>query len=265
MSILRQIEKRIDEKLRSLFQPQKAREEGPELIEIQRGILEALGDKVQALPRGRKVFPYDDVTIRIPVPEAERRPAFEVVFDVGALRTEIREYLREENAEFPADLQVEVQLLDQPLPELQAQGFHLVCQKQERARSAKPETISTVARFTVIHGQGQQAAWQFEKARINIGRLGEILDEQERPVRRNDIVFAELEEPPNSTVSRAHAHIRFDAGTGEFRIYDDHSAYGTSVLHDGRLIPVPAGGGRGVRLQPGDEIYCGQARLRFET
>ncbi|MGH9632686.1 MAG: FHA domain-containing protein [Bryobacteraceae bacterium] len=265
MSILRQIERRIDEKLRSLFQAQKAREEGPELIEIQRGILQAVGDKIQALPRGRRVFPYDDVTIRIPVTEAERRPAFELVFDAGALRTEIREYLQEENTEFPADLHVEVLLVDQPLPELQTQGgFHLVCQKRERPAAAKP-AASAHSRFTIVHGQGQQTAWQFEKTRINIGRLGEILDEQERPVRRNDIVFAELDEAPNSTVSRAHAHIRFDAGTGEFRIFDDHSAYGTSVLHEGRLIPVPSGGARGVRLQPGDEIYCGQARLRFET
>ena len=97
------------------------------------------------------------------------------------------------------------------------------------------------------------------KARIHFGRLPEVLDDRRRPVRRNDVVV------DDSTVSRAHAHIEWDAETGEYRVFDDGSSYGTSVLHEGKLINVAAGGGRGIRLQPGDELYLGQARLKVDT
>ena len=53
--------------------------------------------------------------------------------------------------------------------------------------------------------------------------------------------------------------------SGEFRLFDDGSAYGTSVIHNGRLVNVPPAGGRGLRIMPGDEIYVGQARVLFET
>ena len=35
-----------------------------------------------------------------------------------------------------------------------------------------------------------------------------------RPIRRNDVVFLESSDKPNSTVSRAHAHIEYDAPHG---------------------------------------------------
>ncbi|HVN07018.1 MAG TPA: FHA domain-containing protein, partial [Bryobacteraceae bacterium] len=68
----------------------------------------------------------------------------------------------------------------------------------------------------------------------------------------------------NATVSRAHAHIRFNAPSGEYRICDDESEYGTRIFRDGRSIEVPAGNRRGERLRAGDEIYLGRACLRFE-
>ena len=83
-------------------------------------------------------------------------------------------------------------------------------------------------------------------------------------MRRNDVVFLESSEKPNSTVSRAHAHIEIDEASGEYRLFDDGSAYGTSVIHNGRLVNVPPAGGRGLRIVPGDEIYVGQARVLFE-
>jgi hypothetical protein len=78
------------------------------------------------------------------------------------------------------------------------------------------------------------------------------------------VAFAESDDAVTTTVSRAHAHIQYDPATGEFRLYDDHSAYGTSLFREGSLIAVPAGAGRGTALRPGDEIYFGQARTRFE-
>ena len=45
-----------------------------------------------------------------------------------------------------------------------------------------------------------------------------------------------------------------------YRLCDDRSAHGTSVQRNGTTIAVPAGP-RGVRLQSGDEIALGEARL----
>jgi pSer/pThr/pTyr-binding forkhead associated (FHA) protein len=68
----------------------------------------------------------------------------------------------------------------------------------------------------------------------------------------------------NDTVSRRHAHIDYDARARDFRITDDRSAHGTSVVRNGVAISVHPGS-RGVRLQSGDEIVLGEARLRVNT
>jgi hypothetical protein len=78
------------------------------------------------------------------------------------------------------------------------------------------------------------------------------------------VVFEEGADEANATVSRAHAHIRFERESGEYRICDDESEYGTRIFRDGKSIEIPAGNRRGERLRAGDEIYLGRACLRFE-
>src|SRR5690606_18918397 len=97
-----------------------------------------------------------------------------------------------------------------------------------------------------------------------IGRLRELVDSSRRVVRRNDIVFADGADEANSSVSRGHAHIIFDPGEQDYRIFDDNSEYGTTVFRDGRSLTAPTGP-PGERLKPGDEIYLGAVCMRFET
>jgi pSer/pThr/pTyr-binding forkhead associated (FHA) protein len=66
----------------------------------------------------------------------------------------------------------------------------------------------------------------------------------------------------NQSVSRQHAHITFDPGSGTYRLHDDGSVHGTDIMRNGRTITVPTGS-RGVRLRSGDEIVLGDARLRI--
>ena len=82
-------------------------------------------------------------------------------------------------------------------------------------------------------------------------------------MRRNELFFPEAAHEANPSVSRSHAHLTFEAG--DWRIFDDGSSIGTTLFREGRRIDVPAHAGRGVALRPGDEIYLGQVRLRFET
>ena len=263
MSLFRDIEKRIDGQLRKMFASESATAQGRELIEIQRAILNEVEDRAQLLPRARRRFPFNDLTVRIAATEPDRRSAIDLVFVEGdALQNEIAAYLRGEDIEVPADLRVKVEPLEDPPAEISAKGYHITYTTRETAK-AETKPKQTV-RFTVLHGETAQSTYDIARNRIHLGRLTEVLDERRRPVRRNDIAFLESSDKPNSTVSRAHAHIEYDPSTGEFRLFDDGSSYGTSVVHDGRLINIPPAGGRGQRIDSGDEIYLGQARVLFE-
>ncbi len=86
-----------------------------------------------------------------------------------------------------------------------------------------------------------------------------------RTIRCNELSFPEEAHEANPSVSRSHAHVAFDGASGQWRIFDDGSSLGTVLFREGRRIDVPAHAGRGVALRPGDEIYLGQVRLRFEA
>ena len=116
----------------------------------------------------------------------------------------------------------------------------------------------------IVRGKAAQDSYTMEKPRTNIGRMQELTDSQQRIVRRNDIVFEEGGDDANATVSRAHAHIRFDREARQYRICDDESEFGTRIFREGRSIEVPSGNRRGERLCAGDEVYVGRACLRFE-
>jgi hypothetical protein len=169
-----------------------------------------------------------------------------------ALQHDVKSYLERESIEFPSGLQVTVTLHETS----EIAEPSVVCRNRSEAVRGAESAAPPMVRFT-LHGSDQST--ELSKLRIYIGRLPEVLDAQGRPVRRNDIVL------DHSTVSRAHAHIEWDAGSGEYRLFDDGSSYGTGIVHDGRLVNVPAGAGRGIRLHPGDELYLGQARVRIDA
>jgi hypothetical protein len=252
MNLFRDIERRIDDRLRRLFGSEAAPGQGRELVEVQRLVLDRIDERVQQLPRARRVFPYNEVTVRIPVPDPERRAAYETVFVADdALREEIAGHLRREDVEFPRDLHVAINLIETG----DIAEPSLVCRKREDVAPAPGPKAETrpAARFTPVDGG---SATDISRARIQVGRIAEVLDDRRRLVRRNDLVL------DRDTVSRAHAHLEYSAG--EYRLFDDGSSFGTSVIHDGRLVEVPRAGGRGIRIDSGDEIYFGQARIRFE-
>ena len=100
-----------------------------------------------------------------------------------------------------------------------------------------------------------------QRPRTNIGRLAELTDSEHRVVRRNAIVFEEGADEANATVSRKHAHIRFD--DGEYRLCDDESEFGTGSSATAAPSKFPAGNRRGEKFRSGDEIYLGRACLRY--
>ena len=116
-------------------------------------------------------------------------------------------------------------------------------------------------KLAVIKGAAEQRSYAFTSGRIDIGRRSDVVDQRQRLIRTNHVAFSEDGPDENRTVSRRHAHIEFNAQDRCYRLWDDRSAHGTTIVRDGRAIRVPAGA-RGTRLETNDEIVLGHARLR---
>ncbi|WP_109488738.1 FHA domain-containing protein [Occallatibacter savannae] len=260
MSRLQQIEQRIDRALRALLRSSSP-EQRREIIEVHRAILEEIGSRVDSLPRGKRGFSYSNIQVQI-LAEADRRRSYEKVFVDGAsLERDIKGYFEDASIEYPANLKIQIELVDDLPPDVKAHGFDVTYSNtQLKEVSAQPLQI----RLTLLTGIADQSEYLFSQQRINIGRLSEVLDSHLRPIRRNHVALKDEASGVNATVSRSHAHIEFDAEALRFRLFDDGSAQGTTLFRDGSLITVPKGASKGVLLLDNDEIIVGRVHIRFE-
>jgi hypothetical protein len=251
MSIFSQIEKTIERSFRRWTERAFGPANSGELLLVHRAILEEIETKIQTVARGKRLFPYSRVAVTLVSPDAGRRALYQAAFG-ERLATDIREALDGAGCEFPRGFAVEVRTAET--------GSHPFAIEYGTERPAAAPAAA--ARIAIVRGKAQQAEYTLDKPRLNIGRLAELSDSEERILRRNDVVFEEGADEANATVSRKHAHIRLD--DGEYRICDDASEFGTRIFRDGRSIDVPSGNRRGEKLRAGDEIYLGRACLRFE-
>jgi hypothetical protein len=266
MSFLRKVEQTLDKRLRGIFGGSR---EGPgsrEAIELYRDALDQIGARATVGKRGDRVFPFDAIRVELLAPDAQRKALLEALFEPAQMIDDIKASLAGERVTAPPNLVVAV-----VYPPDAAVELRVVCEKAapvEVAPAAPPPPPPVFPLIPVLMRTltGASSAPEFvaDRPRINLGREQDVLDSLGRVVRRNELHFPEGADEANATVSRSHAHIRFDPSTGEWRIYDDGSTLGTSIFRNGRRIEVPAHGPRGVMLLPGDEISLGQARLRLE-
>ena len=90
-------------------------------------------------------------------------------------------------------------------------------------------------------------------------------------MRRNTVAFQDYENKRldeeqrhiHKTISRVHASIRYDDADAVFRLYDDQSTWGTSVMREDYEMPIQVKKQHPVPLQDGDLIYVGKACVRF--
>jgi len=274
MSFFSEVEKTIERTFRKWTERAFGPAQSDELLLVHRAILEEIEGKIQTIQRGQRLFPYNHLRVRLVSPEPERRALFQAAFaQDGRLENDIRECLKGAGCALPAAFAVDVETAEEG-----PKGFEIAYAMREVPSVPTPAPAPAVtpepkpapapapaaARLVVVRGKAAQETYTIDKSRTNIGRMQELADSRQRIVRRNDIVFEEGGDDANATVSRAHAHIRFDRASGQYRICDDESEFGTRVFREGRSIEVPAGNRRGERLCAGDEIYVGRACLRFE-
>ena len=236
-----------------------------EPLEILHAIVDVAEKHIEPAGRGKYVFPFNEIKISIAADSRETRARFKAVLRSDpCLRDRIIERLQAAGCVLNG-LDINMTYVDRSEAHWTAPEFNIEFDRLSVPPQPTPqvELAHQSLKLTIVQGETERRSYVFATSRINLGRCAEVRDNRHRLIRRNDVAFAESAGQPNLSVSRQHAHIECTASGGDYRLCDDRSLHGTSVLRDGRTIPVPPGA-RGVRLQSGDEITLGEARLKVE-
>jgi len=240
----------------------------PAPLEIVHGVLDRAEQRIQEIGRGRRVFPFNRIRVHVAASprDKEVRARVSAVLDgPPSLAERLIDRLR--SAGCTADrVDVEVVFVRQPGADWEQPAFHVEFDRVEVAPVEAPVPAPASKelpriKLAVTKGSAEQHGYIFSGGRIDIGRRAEVVDQRQRLIRTNQIAFLEEGPEPNRTVSRRHAHIEYEADRQGYRLWDDRSAHGTNIIRRGKTIKVPPSA-RGTRLEAGDEIVLGQARLR---
>lgn len=227
-------------------------------LELLQATLDELERKIQPAGRGRRIFPYDRVLVRIAQPGADP-VAIGAVFQ--QLETRLRDRLQELKCEAPERIESCVSVLE-PTAEAHQPLLGVEC---SREGSAEPSTAAVAplrtVRITVVKGQCTEADYVFEEPVISIGRTAEPTDAFGQ-VRYNHVAFLETRDGINETVGRAHAKLQLDEESGHYHVFNEGSSNPTSIIRAGKTIRVAPRDPRGVRIQSGDQLQLGRAVLR---
>jgi hypothetical protein len=263
-------------KMRDLLKPWM---KGTSPLEIRRAILDDVESRVIAVGEGKRIFPNNLLRVHLLVADAEERVRFEAVVREGwNLKREISERLADRGCPLPAGFDVEVAFDEEAHPRFADRRFYVEYLNREAPAAATTTAVATgapgaavpaggpaaprpVLELTVLKGTATQRVYEIEGTRAFLGRLEEVVDPDGRVRRRNDVAFLEVGEI-NSTVSREHARIAWDAESGGYWLRAEQNASGTRIYRDGGTIDVSSHDRRGVRLQPGDEILLGRAAVK---
>jgi hypothetical protein len=229
-------------------------------LEIAHAIVDAVADDIQPTGRGQNGFPFNLIKVTLVASTARARAQLQGVIDgPDPLAQRIVTRLRAAGCDV-AGLSVRIAYVSRARAEWPQQEFHVECVRVDRQEAAAAEPLPRL-KLAVLAGSAASATFAFGATVVAIGRGAEISDSRGRLVRVNHVAFTDGDDAINQTVSRLHARIEHDAATGAYRVFDDGSAQGTSVIRQGRGYPV-ARGSRGMTLAPGDEIVLGRARLK---
>jgi len=255
-----QIGRGLQGRVKDFFEAAPAADASP--LELLQATLDQLERKVQAAGRGRRVFPYDRIAVRISQAGADAI-AIDAIF--RQLEERLRDRLKELQCESPEALVTSVTINDegagqQGQPLLDVECFSEPVERPAPA-PASDKAFQTV-RITVVKGQCAAPDYVFEEPIVTIGRLVEATDAFGQ-IRVNDVAFLDVRDGVNETVGRAHARLQFDRATGHYHLFNEGSSNPTSIVRSGRTLRVAPRDPRGVRVQSGDQLQLGRAILRL--
>jgi FHA domain len=235
-----------------------------EPLEIVHLVVEAVEHEIQPGGRGTRVFPFNSITLSVLASSREGRARFEAVLAGDpSLRDRIVERLRSKSCPID-DLTLDVAYVARAPKDWRHPQFNLAFARVTRAPAGDARRDPAFARIdlTVVRGTAERKTYSFAAKRIDLGRCPEVRDTRNRLIRTNHVAFVEGSGEVNQSVSRRHAHLEYEPTSGGYRLRDDGSVHGTSVIRNGSTVAVPPGS-LGVRLRSGDELVLGEARLRI--
>jgi hypothetical protein len=267
---------RVDSALRAAvhrvqlwFDPPLDREAAP--LEVREAIIEAIEQRVEPTGAGRRVLPYNRITVTMLAADKLSRARLQAA--LGGLQESIAGRLAELRCAIPAGFAVETRYITRvPATWTPDQRLAFAYDQRDappRLRSGQAGTPSAIPneppplQITVARGQATQASYTFAESHVRIGRSAQPIDGRGRP-RTNQVVFLENGDDHARTVGRAHASIRYDTTRREYRVFDDGSHNGTRVVRDGAVLEVKPHDPVGVTLRSGDKIQVGTAALRIQ-
>jgi hypothetical protein len=236
-------------------------------LEIVHAVLNRAEQEIQEIGRGRRVFPFNHVRVHViaGARDKESRARFAAVVDgPPSLSERLLDCMRSAGCSVTT-MATDIVYARERGPNWSHPEFHVEFDRiADPAPPPEPEPAvaeDLQIKLTVAKGSAERREYVFNGGRIDVGRRAEVVDHRQRLIRTNHIAFVDDEQEVNASVSRRHAHLEFNQEAGCYRVWDDSSAQGTSIVRGGQTIRVPAGT-RGARLENGDELVLGQARLR---
>jgi len=229
-------------------------------LEISQAVLDEVERRMEPVGRGRRVFPYTRLLLRVRQVHADRAPLESALDGIG-LR--IRERLAEVRCEAPRTIDVRVVFVEESPAEWRPDQMFAIDYFREAETHAvvKTQTPPPAVHVAVLRGTATESSYTFTEPVISIGRSSDPTDELGR-MRRNRVTFLDTVDGVTETVGRAHARLRFDVASREYRLFDDGSSNGTAIIRGSATITVPPRDPRGVRVQSGDEVQVGRAVIK---
>lgn len=226
-----------------------------EPIEIVHAIVDQVEREVLPAGRGRRVFPFTDVRITLRATGPREQARLEGAAAVPpSLETRIRERLAAAGCD-PSAIAIAVGFVPVAEADWDDPDFQVSCARTTVPASAPAARLT----LTVTAGTAGHSEYTITGGTAAVGRGTEVRDRAGRLLRTNLVAFVEGGGDVNLSVSRRHARIEWDAASGGFRLHDDVGQERTTVIRDGSGLRVPQG--RGLRLQSGDVLALGEARL----
>ena len=232
-------------------------------LEIREAIIEDIEQRVEPASAGRRVLPYNHVTVTLLAADKAARARLQAALD--DLQQAVEARLSEIRCAIPAGFAIETRYVTRPATAW-APHQRLACDYQAREASSvgAPASLEPPRlQITIARGEATHRSYTFAESHVRIGRSAQPIDGRGRP-RTNNVVFVEDGDDHSRTVGRAHASIRYDSARREYRVFDDGSHNGTRVTRDGVLYEVKPHDPVGVTLRSGDEIQVGTAALRVQ-
>lgn len=253
----------VQRRLRTLFDGPLEADATP--LEIVQAVLDDVERHVEPTGRGRRVFPYTAIEVHVLATSSDV-PRLEAVLE--GLAAQVRERLDEVRCE-PCDALSVTYVVSETVPAAWPSGQrfattyrrHETTETPGTAPQATPSAPPPRLSLAVLRGTVADGPLEFRGGTIAIGRNADPAG-VDAGVRRNRVAFLDDADGVNATVGRAHARVRFMPESGDYRVFDEGSRNGTSVVRDGEVIAVARRDPRGVRLRDGDEIRVGRAILQ---